>query len=210
MRCWFLNRNYPKKLIDDQLNRVKNLPESQLFERKTRQNDPGVPLVVTFHPLLSGLGSILYKHLAILYVDESVKNVFTPAHFVSFRSGFNLSNHLVRSKVYPLERKRGSFKCGKKRCKTCKNVNETTTFKSYLDNKKYVINHSPNCDDNCIIYLLTCKVCGIQYVGQTTNRFRYRWNNYRSSNKRVLEAGEPPQKELHLHFEGEDHTDFFK
>ena len=117
-------------MIDDQLNRVKSLPESQLFERKTRQNDPGLPLVVKFHPLLSGLGSILYKHLALLYVDESVKNVFTPAPFVSFRSGCSLSNHLVRFKVYPLERKRGSFKCSKKTCKTCENVNETTTFKS--------------------------------------------------------------------------------
>ena len=132
MPGWFLNRNYPKKLIDDQLNRVKSLPESQLFERKTRQNDPGVPLVVTFHPLLSVLVIILYKHLALLYVDENVKNFFTLAPFVSFRSVFSLSKHLVRYKAYPLERKRD-----KKTCKRCENVNETTIFKSSLDNKEY-------------------------------------------------------------------------
>ena len=57
------------------------------------------------------------------------------------------------------------------------------TFKSSVDKKQYIINHNLNCDDKYIVYLLTCEVCGLQYVGQTTNKFRLRWNNYKACNR---------------------------
>jgi len=31
------------------------------------------------------------------------------------------------------------------------------------------------------IYIATCKLCGEQYVGQTSNKFSKRWNSHRSS-----------------------------
>ena len=39
-----------------------------------------------------------------------------------------LSIYLVRGKLYPLERTVGSWKCIKKRCKVCKNVQNSDTF----------------------------------------------------------------------------------
>lgn len=128
-------------------------------------------MVVTFHPCLSGLSKLLHKHLLWLYTDEDVKRVFTSVPFVSFQLGYNLRNHLVRAKVHPIEWNRGSFKCAKKACKTCLNAHVTSTFKASIDKKKYKINHDLCCDDQCIVYLLTCKICGIQYVRQTTNMF---------------------------------------
>ena len=41
----------------------------------------------------------------------------------------------------------------------------------------YKINHSLDCNDKYLIYLLKCKACLKQYVGTTTDCFRYRWNN---------------------------------
>ena len=42
-----------------------------------------------------------------------------------------LKSFLVRSKVYPLERKVGSGKCNGKCCQVCLNINETDTFESF-------------------------------------------------------------------------------
>ena len=42
-------------------------------------------------------------------MDEEVRKVFTPKLMVSFRSTRKLSSYLVRAKLYPLERKIGSF-----------------------------------------------------------------------------------------------------
>ena len=32
------------------------------------------------------------------------------------------------------------------------------------------------CDENCLIYISFCNCCGKQYVGETTDSFKYRWN----------------------------------
>ena len=106
--------------------------------------------------------------------------VYVYIPLVAFRTARNLGNFLVRAKVYPMEREKGSCKCGKKRCATCLNNCQTDFFIRSANGKVFKINHQLNCDDKCFVYLLTCRACGIQYVGQTTDKFRYRWNNYKA------------------------------
>ena len=98
-----------------------------------------------------------------------------------------LRTHLVRAKVYPVEERLvGSRKCLRNRCQVCKNVVETDIFQSFVDKKVYKINHRFTCSDKCLVYLLSCKVCGRQYTGQTVDEFRYRWNNYKDNNRKSL------------------------
>ena len=66
----------------------------------------------------------------------------------------------------------GSFKCNKPRCLVCVNVTETK-FTCRITDKPYKINHKFDYDENCLLYLLTCKHCGIQYIGQTVADIRY-------------------------------------
>ena len=92
-------------------------------------------------------------------MNEEVKSVFTPAPMISFRSARKLSSYLVRAKLYPLERTVGSVQCKGKRCQTCHNIKETETFTSATTGKTFKINHTLNCNDKCLVYLLTCNVC---------------------------------------------------
>ena len=108
-------------------------------------------------------------------MNEETKKVFSAGPMVLFRSPRKISSYLVRAKLYPLDRVVGSTKCGKKRCEVCMNVSETNTFTSNVTGETYKINHKLTCDDNCLTYLLSCKCCGKQYVGKTTDSFRYRW-----------------------------------
>ena len=66
-----------------------------------------------------------------------------------------------------------------------------------------------NCNDKCVIYLLSCKNCGLQYVGSTTNPFLYRWNNYKGNNKKA-ERGVGRQADLFEHFASHGHCGFVK
>ena len=203
MRQWFCDRGYPGGVIDKQLARIYKSNEGKSNYAK---KGGGTPLVVTFHPSLANLGFILRKNLNILYIDREVKNVFASPPFVSFRAARSLKNHLVRAKVRPMCRLKGSCKCGKRNCSVCDNLSESTEFACVVDGKKYKINHKLNCDDKCLIYLLTCKVCGIQYVGQTTDKFRYRWNNYKSCQRKASRGMEVPQMHLHKHFLSQNHN----
>ena len=134
-----------------------------------------------------------------------MRSLFTPLPFVSFRSVRNLRSHLVRSKLYPEERAIGSAKCNSPRCLTCNNVKECDTFTSHVTKETFKINHRFDCNSKCLIYLLSCKVCGKQYVGSTTDRFRFRWNNYKNCQRKAERGEDHMQKYLHDHFLSEDH-----
>ena len=143
-----------------------------------------------------------------MYAYPETKTVFTPAPFVFFRSARNLKSFLVRSKVYPLERKEGSTKCNGKHYEVCLNINETDTFESFQTQRKYKINHHLNCNDKCLIDLLSCKVCGLQYVGSTTDKCCFRCNNYKENDRKALRGEEHMQPELFEHFAADNHSCF--
>ena len=90
----------------------------------------------------------------------------------------------MRAKLYPLDRVVGSTKCGKKRCEVCVNVSETNSFTSNVTGETHKTNHKLNCDDNCLIYLLSYKCYEKQYVGETTDSFRYKWNNFKYNDEK--------------------------
>ena len=176
MKSWFLTRGYPENKINREMEKIKF--KKQVFSRKGGVTK-GVPLVITYHPLLKSVGTILCKHLYLLHMDKEIKKVFSVAPIVSFKSARKLTSYLVRAKLYPLQRTVGSFKCNKPRCEVRINVIETDTFTNTATGESFKINHKFNCDDKCFIYLLTCNQCRKQYVGQTVDSFHFRWNNYK-------------------------------
>ena len=113
-----------------------------------------------------------------------MKPLFTPGPMVSFRSSRKISSYLVRAKTYPVERSVGSFNCKRPRCQICAYVNDTDSFTSMVAGETYKINHRFDCMEKCLIHLLTFNKCTKQYVGQTVDTFRYRWNNYRSNSRK--------------------------
>ena len=68
-------------------------------------------------------------------------------------------------------------------------MHECSTFRSNVTHKTYNI-VSPSLSMNCgtvnIIYLVTCRKCGIQYVGETGQSLRKRLNNHRNRLKNKL------------------------
>ena len=174
LKSWFCGSGYPENMVTKQLARVKYRNSKDLL----RTNDCvskeiGVPLVVTYHPHLNALSKIILRNLKYLHADQLVRSVFTPAPFISFRTARNLRSHLVRSELYPLKRTAGSYKCNTPRCQVGKNVKECYEFSSHVTKETFKINHYFDYNSKCLIYLMSCKVCGKQYVGSTTERFRF-------------------------------------
>ena len=153
MKSWFEVRGYPNKLIEQEIEKVKFFGNGNVL----RQRDPrkGIPFVLSYHPLFKSMGKIVNKILYLLYKNNEVKKVFTPKPMVSFCSARKMSSYLVRAKLYPEERTKGPFKYGSKRCEVCLNVIETSTFDSTVTGETYIINHKFNCNDKCLVYLLT-------------------------------------------------------
>ena len=92
-------------------------------------------------------------------------------------------SYLVRNKLYPLDRVAGSTKYGKKRCEV-------------------------TCDDNCLIYLLSCRCCGKQYAGEPTDNCRYRRNNCKDNDRKHPRQESCMQKHLFKHFNSMEQDGF--
>ena len=66
-------------------------------------------------------------------MNQEFKNVFTPGPIVLYRSARKISSYLVRAKLYSLERKVGSEKCGNSKCEVCLNIQETDNRRKFQD-----------------------------------------------------------------------------
>ena len=91
---------------------------------------------------------------------------------MAFRRPKNLQDYLVRAKLRPVSNSdrgtKGTMHCKSNRC----DVTPSSSFTSHTTTRSYNINYQLDCNSNNVVYLITCKVCGQQYVGSTSTIFR--------------------------------------
>ena len=166
LKSWFCGRGYPENMVTEQLARVKYKNREDLVRTiDCLSKEIVVPFVVIYHPHLNALNKMIRGNLKHLHADHLVRSAFTPAPFILFRTVRNLRSHLVRSKVYPLKQTTGSYKCNTPCCQVSKNGKECYEFSSHVTKESFKISHCFDYNSKCLIYLMPCKVCGIQYVG---------------------------------------------
>ena len=114
----------------------------------------------------------------MLSVSEERRRVFPKPPLVSFKRCKNLRDILVRAKLHSGGggncNTRGCTPCSKSRCQACSVMCDSKTFRSHSTNKEYQINFSFDCDSSDVVYLMECRVCGVQYVDSTCTPFRNR------------------------------------
>ena len=78
-----------------------------------------------------------------------------------------------------MTRLRGGKRCfyyDRENCDICDNLEPENEFKSTTTGEVYKINLHFHCNGECVVYLVTCKICRKQYVGSTVTKFRLRFN----------------------------------
>ena len=79
-----------------------------------------------------------------------------------------------------------------------------------MTGEAYIINDRFDCNERCLLYLLTCNKCKMQYVGQTIYHFRSRWNNYKSDSRKHGVEATCVQQHLFNHFCTSGHCGFLE
>ena len=101
-----------------------------------------------------------------------------------------------------------SCKCYGKQWGVSDYVTGTPTFTSKATQNTYKINHQINCRKKCLVYLLTCNKCFKQYIRPTVDKFRWRWNNYKSNDRKFQRLEPCMQVLLFSHFSMAVHNGF--
>ena len=74
----------------------------------------------------------------------------------------------------------GNTPCGRSRCKACSALMTTDTFTSHCTGKTYIPRTAATCKSRDVVYLIQCRRCGLQYVGETEQALNERLNSHGS------------------------------
>lgn len=175
-------RNYPDKIIKDAIAKASVLTQSEALKPTYKSDKDIIPFVCTYNPSLPNIGEIINKYWGILKCSESstVQELFKYKPIVAFKRPTNLKDILVHSKLNQNFDKNGCVtKCKRSRCSHCSSIVVTNKFSSTTMSTEYDVKHQLNCSSNGVIYLITCKKCKKQYVGQTQQKCSIRMNSHR-------------------------------
>lgn len=119
---------------------------------------------------------------------------------VAFTRPRTIRDILVKSYINRITEQTASGPCGKS-CKLCPYMLTCSTYTSHTTRSTHKIRHMINCQSVNVIYLIGCIVCGVQYVGQTSNTLNCRIRNHLYDIKR-----EDQNKPVAKHFTSADHN----
>ncbi|CAH3198947.1 unnamed protein product, partial [Porites evermanni] len=121
------------------------------------------------------------KNINILQSSNRYKQIFPSPPVVAYKRSPSLPDLLVRSALSDCSIQQekpspGVSKCNHPRCLTCQ---ADYTFTSTQEKRRI---HDPlNCNSKNLVYLIECKKCGKQDVGETKRHLHQRFGEYRRS-----------------------------
>ncbi len=208
----FLRRGYPKELIEESIIRARRLDRATLLANNPRV-DPATTderkffLITTFNPASPYFRDIVTKNWDILRTSDTTSFITDSRIIFGFRRNKNLRDHLCRARVKydpnissdqsvsgppaPLSQTRN--RCKTNNCRYCPLINTSGRVRCKSTGRTYSCLKHITCKSSNLIYLITCKECQTQYVGQTyrtiSERFRGHFNDI-STNKHWKAIGQ--------------------
>ena len=199
----FLNRGYAFKRINQVIQALSSQP-------KITQKKKIYPLIIEYYARQQHTRPHLQQHIDILQREATTFPLSLNKPITAYKIFPNLKKIITRSPLDTDIKKTGlqpsdksysipllPTKCNRRDCLVCPMLIEANAFRSTTTNEKIHIRSRLTCSSMNIIYILQCKTCKLQYVGQTTRSLRERMSQHRSS----FRSTRQPRMLLYKHFD---------
>ena len=204
----FLNRQYPENVIDSAFKNV--LPQTQEAalvnsDAKNKTKDI-VPFVVPYNTSLPNLGLTINKYwdLVNLSSKESLNFLHKHKPVIAFKRAKNLQDCLTHSMLNKPNESSQSTKCNRRRCKHCSSIIKSTQFTSKNTDQTFDLHFSGNCTSKDVIFMITCKRCKMQYIGQTHQLVSNRMKSHKFD---IRNMSDPSfSTNVAIHFNSDEHS----
>ena len=201
----FKDRNYPEELIDKAISKAASLSRDDALKSVTKSDSEIIPFVCTFNPSLPNIGKTINQYWGLLKNSskQSVINLYECKPIVAYKRPCNLQDVLIHSNFNNSVTKECKVsKCRRTRCSHCKHITESTEFSSSVLSKSFQVKHNLTCSSSDVVYLITCKRCKLQYVGQTSQKCSVRMNSHKFDIKHFPNSFTTVAE----HFNSKDHS----
>lgn len=187
---FLLKQKYPRSLIQAGIAKARSLDRNDLLKEVHHTNDKEtIPYVSTFNPRNPEIYPHLLHDIKILQRDSHMRNVLEKFNFIkSKRQPLNLKRLLTKAKFCEDESIPKVTRCGRANCALCAHLIEGTYFQS-KSGHQITVKFSMNCDVKNVVYVMICKGCCEEYVGETNDlrkRMSVHRNHIRDPNRRIL------------------------
>jgi hypothetical protein len=192
LRGKFLDQGYPIKLINQEFTRALEVDRMDLLFSNNNKKKRTViaPLVITFSPANPNFRKWIAEEILMLHEEPKLKKLLPKIDIVT-RQARNIEQKVVRSRHWkqkattgppgPPSPPPGNFQYHQRNCKTCLRMqNEKTFFRSAKTEREYKITRHYTCQSDHIVYVAHCKLCNLDYVGQSIRTMRARHLGHRS------------------------------
>lgn len=163
-------RHYSNRLMREIKSEVWNNYSSSI-PTGTKNKTEILPIVVPFNEL----GTKLAHSWRTAIKKQPLFNKYRL--ITAYTIGKNLSKTLVKAQVTttntenwarPITEGGRCKQCTNTRCKACTHIVDTRTFESSYNNKQFFVRGEISCHTKNLVYLITCRECQLQYVGETS------------------------------------------
>ncbi len=161
------------------------------IEKKIDMASAGLPINKTKQKLMTDFITKLDKK-----GENPVKTSSSPPNL----SEKNYDNH-KKCHTFVKKAQRGFNFCNNNKCRFCPLLNKSGIIECTFSNENFSTMKNVSCRSSNLIYCITCTVCHKQYVGQTSNRLRDRFQGHFSDIIR-----DDPDKSIPVHFNSNNHT----
>ena len=177
----FVRRGYPVGMIGEAFLKALRRDRTSLMEPKAVKETEAIPniLVTTYNPGFRGLKSVVEKNWDLLGKSCTTRAIYREQVIGAFKRPKNLRDHLMKAKLIP---EKSPILLGTSNhclrpnsCRYCPKLNTDGRILCSASGRTYVSRYSTCCSSSNLIYCITCKRCGIQYVGQTKCELKVRF-----------------------------------
>ena len=212
-----LQHGYPKNLLLDAMMRAYNKDRPSLLAQgettpPQRENE-NIFLTTTYHRQYNGLRKQVESTWDLLSRSSTTRFLQSKTLKVGYRRPKNLRDILTRARLPVLTTEENAqektnetetppprSKCSNPRCRYCPRINKTGKIKSHTTGRMYTTRMNVDCTSNNLVYCISCKTCGKQYVGQTMNTVKKRFQSHF-----YLIKHKKDDHEISRHFNQHDH-----
>jgi hypothetical protein len=205
IRQHFKDRNYPDDIVNHAISKASSLTQQEALRSTMKDKQDIIPFVCTYNPSLPNIGKVINQYWGLLKYssNKSVRDIFNSKPVVAFKRPTNLQDILVHSKMQTRNISTGQvLKCDRPRCSHCNHITESNKFVSTIFSTQHQIKQDLTCSSTDVIYLITCKKCKKQYVGQTHQKCSMRMNSHKYDIKHYPDT----LTTVAEHFNSENHS----
>ena len=176
MSTFFESRGYPSDLLQNARERVSSVTRQEALEKRVRENEGRIPLVLTYHPLTSRVKHILLNNFNILTTDPVTATIFPAPPVVAHRRDLSLRDVLVHTSDRSQTEEPGTYACRHPRCRTC--LHTSSNVHVCGPKSATTIREHFTCKSENVVYCISCRRCPQLYIGETGRALHERFGEH--------------------------------